>query len=125
MVLATQPIYFFTRPGLDAANSPEQIGRIIRREAGNGCFAVTFQLHEYRPGTLDYYTGPNLSHANTEADFRRLLAQHPRLVVLTDEKFWNQWSDRPAGLKVIHTQWIGWERWLVAVQDGPATKPPP
>ena len=123
MTLVTQPIYMITRPGQDAVTSPKIICTELRRQVDQGFVPVAFGLDDYkayRTGSLDYYVGlPLPDLARDEGKLRRHLSEHPRVVLLTTGRFWDNWTNRPASLQKVFSQHVDWTIWILAVQDGP------
>lgn len=122
MALVTLPVFFLTRPSLDPINCPKEMCHEIRRRAADGYHVVSYQLapvsgKHYIMGTLTCYTGFDLDYAADERELRDQLARRPKLLVLTGERTWKAWPDRPASLELVRHYEIGGQRWVLVAQN--------
>jgi 4-amino-4-deoxy-L-arabinose transferase-like glycosyltransferase len=117
VTVAIQPLVLITRPGLDAVMSPKALGEIVQRYARQGYVPVSYQIRDYRLGTLSYYAGQVVRDVEDPRALRALLDGPRPVVVLTLE--WRLPGAPPAlrRLTAVHRQRLDRDRWVVLVTE--------
>ncbi|MEF2145282.1 MAG: glycosyl transferase [Desulfovibrionaceae bacterium] len=103
-----------TVPSLDPVMSPKEQGQLLGQYAHKGYLPVAYDIYS---GIYTYYAGVNLIEIPKHyEEVNALLAEHPKVAVVMKKKHWDRWTDRPAGLVVVHEQYIADQPYILAIQ---------
>jgi hypothetical protein len=115
VTVAVQPLVLVTRPALDAVMSPRGIGEIVQGYARRGYVPVTYQIRDYRRGTLSYYAGQVVRDVEDPGELRALLEGPRSVVVLTLAGRLGSGDGVLRRLTPVHRQRLDRDRWVVLV----------
>ncbi|WP_051445477.1 ArnT family glycosyltransferase [Desulfocurvus vexinensis] len=116
-----QPLAMLTLPSLDPVMSPRAQAQVMGDYADQGYVPAAYKIYS---GVYTYYSGHDVLETQDLERIAALLAAEPKVVLGMQRRYWDQWTDRPATLNVIHEQWIVDQPYVLAVQGGPAAPQP-
>ncbi len=112
-----QPLTCVTLPSLDAVMSPKAQGELMGEYIQQGYTPVAYKIYS---GVYTYYCGSNVLETQDLPLIEDMLRKEPKVVLGMQRRYWDDWADRPASLRVVHEQWIVDRPYVLAVQDAPA-----
>ena len=113
MTLVFLPMGLKTAPSLDAIMSPREQALHIKDWVAKGFAPASYRIY---PGVYSYYAGALVPELKDLDQMRAFLAEHPKTVAVMPEKRWRQWENPPQGLRVVHTQRIVGDNFVLLVQ---------
>lgn len=117
-----QPLTQITLPSLDGAMSPKAQGELMGRYIDRGYTPVAYKIYS---GVYTYYCGHDVLETQDIDLVGRMAEEEPRLVLGMQRRYWDEWSGRPAGLRIVHEQWVADRPYVLAVKDGASDRPLP
>jgi len=108
------PVGLMVAPSLDDAMSPKRQGEMIGRHVRQGYAPVAYKIYS---GIFTYYAGHDIEETGDFDELAALVGQRERVVLVIRDRHWDEWPDRPAGLRVIDRQEIAGMTYVLAVRD--------
>ncbi|MBG0774987.1 MAG: glycosyltransferase family 39 protein [Desulfovibrionaceae bacterium] len=109
-------------PSLDAVMSPRHQATVMREYIAKGFYPVTYKVYS---GTYSYYAGQDVLEVKSWEDVAQVLQWRPKVVLAMKRKYWEEWENRPADLRIVDEQWIVEEPYVLAVStEAPAPQGP-
>lgn len=116
------PLTMVVLPSLDAVMSPKAQARLMGDYVADGYVPVAYKIYS---GVYTYYSGHDVLETQDMERIAQVLAAEPKVVIGMQRRYWDQWTDRPTGLRLVHEQWIVDQPYVLAVQDNAAPGAPP
>jgi 4-amino-4-deoxy-L-arabinose transferase-like glycosyltransferase len=118
------PLALGLAPALDPVMSPQAQSEVMADYIRQGYEPMAFHIYS---GTYTYYAGQDVFETQDRDLLAARIAAAPKVVVGMQKRYWDEWrpENRPAGLRVAHTQVIVEREYVLAVKDAPAPAPEP
>lgn len=113
-VMLALPLSMYSAPSLDAIMSPKAQGSIMGEYVRSGYHPVAFKTYS---GTYTYYAGADIDEVDDWAALDAAVAANNNVVVAMRDKYVDEWTTRPAGMRLIHTQWIVDRKYVLLVRS--------
>ena len=113
------PLNLIVAPSLDAVMSPKAQGELMGDYAMRGYSPMAYRIYS---GTYTYYADVTVMESQDPKFISEQIALIPKVVIGMQKRYWDDWTDRPESLEVVHEQWIVERPYVLAVKD-PETEP--
>lgn len=120
VTLWVQPAGGLLAPALDPIMSPRPQALVLKDYAERGYLPVAHDIYQ---GIYSYYAGQPIRETFS-FDALTPLASSRSIVLAIKKKRWDAWTDRPAHLRIVLTQWLAGTTYIVAVGEAPGAASP-
>lgn len=118
MTLSANLITLVVMPSLDPVMSPKVLGERLGALARQGYFPASYQVYD---GLHSYYARSNVCETRQIDELLGQLDKHPRIAFLIKRTDWDEWTNRPPGLRIVAEQYFVEHQFvLLVVRDGAA-----
>ncbi len=117
VTLWVQPAGGVLAPALDPIMSPRPQALVLKEYAARGYLPVAHDIYQ---GIYSYYAGQAIQETSG-FDALTPLANSRNIVLAIKKKRWDAWTDRPAHLRIVLTQWLAGTTYIVAVGEAPGS----
>ncbi|WP_027180063.1 ArnT family glycosyltransferase [Maridesulfovibrio bastinii] len=114
MTVWIQPLAKITLPSMDNLMSPKQTGEIIREYHEKGYYPLAHKMYS---GIFSYYAGTNIKEISDYQKIDDILNNKEKVILVMQKKYYDRWKDKPAGIKVIHEQFISDRPYVLIVKE--------
>lgn len=119
VTLWIQPAGLLLAPALDPIMSPKPQAMALKEYTAQGYLPVAHDIYQ---GIYSYYLGGVVTETNSYEALEKLLAEQ-NVVLAIKKKKWDAWESRPAGLRIVLTQWLAGTAYHIVVSGaGAGTK---
>jgi 4-amino-4-deoxy-L-arabinose transferase-like glycosyltransferase len=108
------PVGLMVAPSLDDAMSPKRQAEMIGAHVRQGYAPLAYKVYS---GIFTYYAGQDIEETGDLDELASLIEQRGKVVLVIRERHWNEWTDRPPGLRVIDRQDIAGMVYVLAVRE--------
>ncbi len=116
VTLWIQPAGLLLAPALDPIMSPKPQAMALKEYTAQGYLPVAHDIYQ---GIYSYYLGGVVTETNSYEALEKLLAEQ-NVVLAIKKKKWDAWESRPAGLRIVLTQWLAGTTYHIAVSGADA-----
>jgi hypothetical protein len=94
--------------------SPKRQAEMIGAHVRQGYAPLAYKVYS---GIFTYYAGQDIEETGDLDELASLIEQRGKVVLVIRERHWNEWTDRPPGLRVIDRQDIAGMVYVLAVRE--------
>lgn len=114
------PLALGVAPALDPVMSPKAQSELMGEFVRQGYEPMAFRIYS---GTYTYYAGCDVFETQDLELLDLRIRHEPKAVVGMQKRYWDEWKNRPAGLRVAHEQRIVERAYVLAIKDGEEEQP--